>query len=294
MKKIFIAFVLCFTIFPDYVQSSQGAKNEDAVKKVLKSEGRDESKSPGEENAEDLKYMGYESIPLLAEFLTDYDLGWEAMHTMLVIDADKSAPFIFSSMPKSDRNVQRDAFKYFGKQLQSGQPFGYKSEMHEAAIRCLEADTSADAAIEAVLAIGLTGGDDDFPLLEKFYSNHHQTETWKIKLRNASEAALARLGNQKYVNAIETELQKPVANTLTLDEAVALSELMKKAAFSGNKKFIPLLCNHLGDPYSRESDYGVSPAGDASIALNQLMNNALPDDKNLSVAEWKLKCGEME
>lgn len=83
----------------------------DAVQKVLRNQNRrDWSITPAQQNATDLKYLGDDAIPLLAEFLSNYDLGYISAETMLIIDPNRAAPFLFGSMPKSDRNVQRNVF----------------------------------------------------------------------------------------------------------------------------------------------------------------------------------------
>ena len=264
------------------------------VEKVLRDQNRrDWSKSPHEEHAEDLNYLGDTAIPLLATFLEDYDLGYDASETMLVINANKSAPLIFASMPKSNRNVQYQTFRYFIRKIQNGEPFDFSVEMHAAAVRCLNADTNADAAVKALLAIGLTGDEKDFPILERFYNNKHQTSVWKTRLRNASQAALARLGAQKYIQLTRDALHKPVPKSLTMDRGIEISNLLKIASFSGNKQYIPLLCKHLDDPYVRNYDTGVSPASDAAEALDLLINNST-EFRVSSVEFWKDKCMSMQ
>jgi len=61
--------------------------------------------------------------------------------------------------------------------IQNGEKVGCRKEMHDAAVRCLEAETNADAGEQALYAIGLTGDKADFPLLKKLYENTHQTPT---------------------------------------------------------------------------------------------------------------------
>ena len=72
-----------------------------------------------------------------------------------------------------------------------------------------------------------------------------------------------------------------------------VSNAIKKAAFSGDKRFIPLLCIHLDTPFFREHDYGIAPAVDAAQALNLLVNKAPLDSKSTSVEYWKEKCVEL-
>ena len=274
------------------------------VKKILENKDRrDWSKMPAQEHAEDLKYLGEEAMSILATFLTDYNLGYEASETMLALDEKKAAPLIFASMPKSNRNVQYQTFRRFIQKMQNHKLFEFVKEMRDAAVRCLKSDTNADAKEQALLAVGLTGTDKDFLLLEKYYQENNRhfdyapDQKWADALRNASQAALARLGNEKQIIQIKDELRARVPFNPSIEQALAASGSIKKAAFTGNKEFIPLLCKHLDDPHFRDSDYGVSPAYDAIEALIQIVNNVSPDDKTVSLSNrdpkyWKERCQE--
>ncbi len=274
------------------------------VKKILENKDRrDWSKTPAQEHAEDLKYLGEEVMPILVTFLTDYNLGYDASETMLVIDEKTAAPLIFASMPKSNRNVQYHTFKRFIQNIQNHKSFEFKKEMHDAAVRCLESDTNADVKEQALLAVGLTGSDKDFPLLEKYYQENNRhfdyapDQRWADTLRNASQAALARLGNEKQIAQIKDELRTHVPFNPSIEQALAASGSIEKAAFTGNKEFIPLLCKHLDDPGYMASDYGVSPAQKAIEALIQIVNNVSPYDKTVPLSQrdpkyWKERCQE--
>jgi hypothetical protein len=153
-------------------------------------------KSKQQPKVSDLNHLGDAALPPLAEFLTDRELGDTAESVMVEINPEKAAPLIFASMPRSDRNVQYQSFTFFIRRIRNGHRFDHAQAMHDAAVRCLEADTNADAAEQALLAIGLTGSSRDFPLLEKYFNNTEPIENWRASVRNASEASLARLGNR--------------------------------------------------------------------------------------------------
>lgn len=205
-------------------------------------------------------------MPLLARLLEDESFGYDASETMLVIDPDKAAPLIFASMPKSDRNVQYHTFVRFIRRLSKGDKLPFASAMHDAAVRCLEAGTNADAAEQALVAIGLTGSNSDFPLLERYYENKHATDCWRRKMQNAAEAALARLGHPKYLENIQTELAAPVPSPLPAARAGTLEQTLIKAGFSQNPKFMSLLVKHLDDPPADIPPSDVAPPDPASAA----------------------------
>ena len=242
------------------------------VREVLNQERTDWGKLPWQEHAEKLSRLGDSAIQTLETFLSDTELGWQASETMLVLDRDMAAPLIFASMPKSDRNIQFYTFKLFIRLIHNGESVGCQKDMHDAAVRCLEADTNADAGEQALLAIGLTGDDADFPLLEKLYANTLQTPIWRAKLRNAAEAALARLGNKKYISNIKEQLNAPLPEPFTLDDAIALVASIEEAGFTGNRDFVPLLRMHLNTPEPKpRTDFIVSPAYSAGLALDAIL-----------------------
>jgi len=267
------------------------------IKAVLNSPRRDWNRDPWQEHAEDLEFLGDRALPLLASLLPDYDLGYQAAKTMLVIAPEKAAPLLFAAIPPADRNVQNTAFDYFLPRLYLADGSPLAREMHDAAVRCLKAGTNADAAELALLVIGLTGGEDDYPLLESYYENHHPTEYWRIRLANAAESALARLGSQVYLDSIQLQLSAPVPAGLTEAEAYLLDASMRKAGFSRNQRFIPILCRHLQDPAPADPGRCVRPthpAGSAQRALDQIINNASPDALSplspATTTDWKQWC----
>lgn len=249
-------------------------------------------KSKQQPKVSDLNHLGDAVIPLLAEFLTDRELGDTAESVMVEIDPDRAGPLIFASMPRSDRNVQYHAFKFFIRRIRNGQRFDHAQAMHDAAVRCLEADRDPYPAEQALLAIGLTGSSKDFPLLEKYFNNTEPIENWRASVRNASEASLARLGNDKYIENIALQISSTVPAKINLQMAVAVVNSIREAGFSGNKRFVPLLCKKLDDPFIETGSSDMiapSPALEAANALAYIVDGALPD-KMASVEHWRARC----
>lgn len=239
-----------------------------------------------------LNYLGDAVMPLLAGFLIDRELGYTAEDVMVKIDPDKAAPLIFASMPQSDRNVQYYAFRFFIRQIRNKQRFDHTQAMHDAAVRCLEAETDPYSSEQALLALGLTGSSKDFPLLEKYYNDADPKECWRECLRNASEASLAKLGNDKYVNSIAQKLSSTVPPKIDLTMAGIVWQSIQEAGFSGNKRFVPLLCKKLDDPIIETySPHVIAPslALEAANALAQIVDKASPD-KMVSIEQWRTRC----
>lgn len=240
----------------------------------------------------ELKHLGDAAMPLLAEFLTDDELGDTAESVLVEMDADKAAPLIFASMPQSDRGVQYHAFKFYIGRIRDGLRFEHARAMHDAAVRCLEAGTNADAAEQALLALGLTGSAADFPLLEKYFDNDEPVELWRARVRDAGEASLARLGHPKYVENIARQLGAAVPRRIDQQRDLALVASIRKAGFTGNKRFVPLLCGRLENLYV-ENDaldaFPPTPAQEAADALAHIVDGASPD-KIASVEQWRARC----
>ena len=284
MKSLYFLILIGIT-FDGFAADSEI----DAVKKVLSTPRRDWSKWPWQEHAEDLKPLGDKAIPLLATLLGDGSFAYDAFQTMLVIDPNKAAPLIFASMPKSDSVIQVHAFKFFISRIHEGVKLPFVSAIHDAAVRCLSRRAVGEEGEPELIAIGLTGSDADFPLLERFYNNKDETEYWRLKLQNAAESALARLGHPKYLKNIEDELAKPVPSPMRGDRAYPLEEAIFKAGFSQNPRFIPLLASHLDDPPPEipVSDVkGPYPAGAAAVALDQIVNRTSPELWSTEI-DWK-------
>jgi hypothetical protein len=241
-----------------------------------------------------LNHLRDEILPLLAEFLTDREFGDTAEGLMVEIDPEQSAPLIFASMPRSDRNVQYHAFRFFIRRIQNGERFDYAQAMHDAAVRCLEADSDPYPAEQALLAIGLTGSTRDFPLLEKYFNNTEPIENWRASVRNASEASLARLGHTKYLDNIIRQLSSTFPTKISLQMAVATVNSIREAEFTRNQRFVPLLCKKLEGSFIEmgpDSGHAIPPstAGAAANALASIVDGASPDE-TASVNEWSVRC----
>jgi hypothetical protein len=238
--------------------------------------------------AAELKEFGPAAFDVAATLLTDQALGDQAASVLVEIDPRKAGPIIFASMPKCDRNVQYHTFGYYNRCLLAGQRFPFTRAMHDAAVRCLRAETNADVAVEALYAIGLTGGKTDYKLLVTWYNNRHQTTLWRVKLRVAAEAALARLGHPAYLAKIKQQLATPFPKAITFDQAVLLDAAIQQAAFSNNPMFIPSLCRHLDDAAAQPKGDLLAPIPrySAAAVLDRLGKHTSKNDDG-ALAYWR-------
>lgn len=249
------------------------------VKAALRKDNRkDYTKGPDEYRAGLLADLGDRRLALAAHFLPDYDLGDSASGLMNHLDPERAAPYLFASMPRSDRNVQYRAFSRWNLRIRGGERPCCLIEMHAAAIRCLEADTNADAAEHALYAIGLTGNSADVPILTRYATSAHPTDYWRLRLQNAAVAALARLGSEPHKQRITDALTAPVPAKIDSQQAIQISAILDQAAFSGDRRYLPLLCRHLEDPFPGDVTDAIPPmpAYHAAQAIEEIVHNTPP------------------
>jgi hypothetical protein len=258
-----------------------------------------------------LRNIGPKAMPILARYLTDKELGAHALFAMQKLDAVGATPYLLKNLRLLEPDQQHHTLAAAVRFLQEYQlhvragspppdpakpapryprntkPYPYTKEVHTAAIQRLTAGDTVGAEREAALILGLTGTRRDIPLLRKFASPGHDLHTHSI-------AALARLGDKAALDEIAQELAKPVktqpaapvirdngkavppppgALVTVKEDAHRLKTVMFQAAFSMNRRLVPLLIRHLDDPPGQGyGDYfDPSPAEEARTALGQIV-----------------------
>jgi len=210
------------------------------VAMVLRQPRKDFHHTPEEEYAEDLRALPYDTMPVAGRLLNG-ELGFEAAHTLLQLDADRGMPMIFASMSPSDGNVQHVAFSRFLYDYFNGRR-RFAAEAHDAAAKVLE----AEASIEALFVLEITGSDREFPLLERYTKHENKTQRWQDEVRDAADGALARLGSKPHLAKIKQELSQFKGDTF--QGAVRLGQILKKAGFAGNPELIDAICPYRWEP----------------------------------------------
>jgi hypothetical protein len=244
----------------------------EVVEQILRTPRVDFSKMPAQEHAEALKSLGEETPPLLAEFLTGApDLAYEALQAML-LDPDRAAPLVITAIPGMHGQPKELALDAYTRSARDNPAFPYRRELHDAALSALTPGGYLSADVAAVRALGVVGSESDFPILEQVYRSQSDERSGNAIIRDASEAALARLGSQPYIANIKPQLSVVVKNTA---DAAVFERGAKSAVLTDNKDFIPLLCAHLHDPSWDFGDYGVSPSETAELAIDALLHKRI-------------------
>jgi len=253
----------------------------------------DFTRQPWEDDAEFLqKRFGDRALPLLAEVLPDYNHGWGAAQTLLVLDDKAGLPLIFASMPKSDRNVQNVGFGHALRRYKETGQVPVATQAHAAAVRVLQLeDGHADAQILALEVAGLTGSSSDHSLLEKWWRGAHYVPVWEGRLQRMARGALGRLGHVGAIDELIAALNEAAKDPqkLSMENNQVLADNVRKAAFTGETRMAPALCALLDFPLPKR-DYDVIPAHigvEASKALNAVRTDG-PDSDDLSA--WKGWC----
>lgn len=258
-----------------------------------------------------IKKLKNEGLPILAHFLPDKDLGFLASGAMNEIDAVAAAPFLIRNLPNEEPNAQRDAFRSANLLIHQYElfkvagspkpdatnppprwptntsPYPYKKELHAAAIESAHKDNPSFTLSEVAQSIGLTGNPRDLPILKNIAMHHGE-------LAYICLAAEARLGDKAAISEIESQLRKPIkgkpAEDYVSDNGTRIpaqpgaviapredGERIRiaswQAAYTMNRRFIPLLLQHLDDPNGqRHGDYSdPSPGQCARDALSTIV-----------------------
>ena len=264
----------------------------DDVGLILHTPRRDRSKDAALEHAEALHRLEFDAIPVLQEFLNDYDLSSDAAYAMLATDEARAMPVLLRSMPASGGNVERIGLGWFLSHW--GTPEYQRSavEARAAALRVLATPSSGTDAIELALhTLGLSGNMADFPLLQTHY-RYRSGWSGLQRIQDASEAALARLGSREHLESIRVQLAAPFPEHATPPQAVRVGQVLQKAGFAGDVDLIPSVCPHLNDPAVVDIDVTWDPKISAIIALSSIVDKTSPlaATRRKSVEEWKVYC----
>jgi len=213
--------------------------------------------------------LGFDALPIVHEFLADDTLGTDAAYAMLGADERRALAMIFGSIPESGPNIQRIAFTWFLDRYASLEGAAH-IEARTAALRTLSPVRSTANGEAALYVLGLTGSSADLGVLEFHAVN---IRTGSRGMRDASHAALLRLGSQPHIDRIRELLARPLAPGTTYQQGVALATALQQAAFSGRAELVPAVCGHLQDPPLREIDIRVDPGRSAQLALNAIVDH---------------------
>lgn len=259
---------------------------------VLRTPRRGKVMARAMQQAEALRALDFDVLPVMSELFPDSQIGGDAAFAALALDEVRALRLLFGSMPESGPSIQLIAFDWF-----IGRPAVVRSvaaaEAHEAALRVLRSVLSSTTAELALYVVGLTGTPADFPLLQRF----HETGGLGTRgLREASEAALMRLGSRPHLDGVRTELAEPLAETTSSDDGVRLARALRKAGFAARRELLPEVCGYVGNRTIVDIDIAVEIGGIALSSLAAIVDGTPTSGSSprRSLGEWQAYCGALE
>lgn len=238
------------------------------------------------QHGEALQALDFDALPVAAALLQDPGLGRVAVFAMLAADERRALSLILASMPDSGIDVQYLGLLWFLDNHRDTRQAN--AEARDAALRVLSRILSTATAQLAVYVLGLTGNDQDLPFLERLYDNGRQGSAG---LKDASRAALVRLGSRKHLEGLRAELARPLPSDATYGQGVRLSEVLRTAAIAGHPELVPAVCSHISDPVVVEIDIYAYPDRSAADALSAIVDGTTPlKPPKRSLEEWKAYC----
>ena len=246
----------------------------DVVDTVLRMQRHNYSKLPEQEYAVELKPYGDAVWPVVAEFLSNGNAEQQyGALTLLLLDADKAAPLVIARMPQMGNGQPLGmALDAYTKMALTKPDFPYRKELREAVLQLIAERDS----VGAIYALGKIGSEDDIPLLEQLYSETLGNSNEEGQMRQAINAALARLGVKDNIENLEKELAIPVK---AAGDETNFRFATERAIYADRKEFVPYLCRHIHDPAWSFGDYGVYPAGDAIGAIAAIEHGKMTQEQ---------------
>ena len=244
----------------------------------------------GRQHGDALKALDFDALAVAEALLADSTLGRAAVAAMLAADERRALSLILASMPGSGIDIQLVGLLWFLDHHRDARHAN--AEARGAALRVLARVLSTVTAQLAVHVVGVTGSNLDVPMLERLYDNGR---SGAAGLKDASRAALIRLGSQKHLEGLQAELSRPLPPNATYGQGVRLSEVLRIAAFAGHPALVPVVCSHINDPVLVEIDIYAYPDRSAAEALTAIVDGATPlKTPKRSVEEWKTYCTDRQ
>jgi hypothetical protein len=216
---------------------------QELVEQILRAPRQNTRTSLGAEAAARLALLGDGALPVVAGFLGDGGLPWEAENALLQ-DKTRAAPFVLAAVPNMRGQYIDMALSAYRRLAAEDSTFAFRHELYDAARFVLDRDR---LHLEAILTLGVVGTAADESLLEEIYRERAATLRSGAsfdRVFHAAGAALARLGSAVHVEHIKAGLRARVRKE---DDATIFERFAEDAEFVGRQDFVPLLCGHVND-----------------------------------------------
>ncbi len=262
----------------------------DEVAIVLRTPSRTKDVKLAQQHAAVLRGMDFDTMPAMRELLDDFQLGGDAAYAAFAVDEARALPMVLGAIPQVSTGVELIGLDWF-----IGRPPAVRAavaaDARAAAHRVLARIVSTTTAELAVYVLGLTGTPEDVPLLEKFAGSGG---VGTLGLRDASVAALGRLGSRRHLDQVHGDLARVLSRTSTFAEGASVARALRKASFIGNPELLSSVCAHVDDPKIWDIDIDVDPGAVSLTALAAIVDGTPipPPSARRSRDEWRRYCAD--
>lgn len=258
------------------------------VAAVLRTPSRTKTVKLAQQHAAIIKTLDFDAIPVLRELLDDFQLGGDAALAAFEVDEARALPMVLGAIPGVSTGVELIGFDYFISRPEAAR-VAASTDARAAAHRVLKRILSTSTAELAVYTLGLTGHAEDMPLLEQLAG---RAGMGTRGLRDAAQAALARLGSRPHLDRIHGDLAHVLTPTTRFDEASIVTRALRQAAFTGKAEMLSDVCTHVDDGRVWDVDISVDPGAAALTALAAIDGGAPvpPPSARRSRADWRRFC----
>ena len=262
----------------------------DEVAIVLRTPSRATGVKLAQQHAAVLKGMDFDTMPAMRELLHDFQLGGDAAYAAFALDEARALPMVLAAIPQVSTGVELIGLDWFIGRSPAVRAAA-AAEARAAAHRVLARIVSTTTAELAVYVLGLTGTPEDMPLLEKFAGSGG---VGTLGLRDASVAALGRLGSRRHLDQVHGDLARVLSRTSTFAEGASVARALRTASFIGNPELLSSVCAHVDDPKIWDVDIDVDPGALSLTALAAIVDGTPipPPSARRSRDQWRRYCAD--
>ncbi|MDQ8209725.1 hypothetical protein QEH52_19560 [Coraliomargarita sp. SDUM461003] len=222
-----------------------------------------------------------QALPILSVLLKDKNYSSQAGRIMSEIDEARTAQYVYDLLPKGDHNVHKLLLRRSCHSYERGTGVEWSDLAYRGAKVYLGSkeiaegfqSVSASNTIDAIKLVSYYGNAGDMELLRSYLTP--TIEAYEEQIISASEAALARLGDEYYLNKIESELKSfEEIQELTIQDKYRLEKTLRKAGASGNPRYIDYVGPYLYHESESVGDIHIAPVMDAVQALEMIVGKS--------------------
>jgi hypothetical protein len=235
-----------------------------------------------------------QALPMLSVLLKDKNYGSQAGRIMSEIDEARTAQYVYDLLPKGDHNVHKLLLRRACHSYERGTGVEWSDLAYRGAIVYLQSKeiaegfqtVSASNTIDAIKLVSYYGNAENMELLRNYLTP--TIKSYEEQIISTTEAALARLGDEYYLNKIESELKIfEDIQELTIQDKFRLEKTLRKAGASGSPRFIDYVGPYLYHESESVGDIHIAPVMDAVQALEMMVGRSDVKGWEPKLSHWQ-------